>query len=135
MSEKMKKSTSGKLLVRSGGLALSLPIVFLLGGILLLVNVLMTVILIGALGGLEPALQPYIWILFATWMLGLAGMFGLFYGVARYTGGMRQLWLRLRGIQEERARVERLMEQQQRDVVEDVMLDTDTDDSQQQKYH
>lgn len=133
MTQKMKKSTGGKLLMRSGGLALSLPIVIGLGGILLLVNSLLAVVILGGLAGLSTVVQPYLWLLSFILLAGVLTMFVLLRGVVRYTGGIGQLWGRLRGIQEERARVERLMEQQKQDVAEDVMLDTD--DSQQQKYH
>jgi len=130
MSEKMKKSTGGKLLMRSGGLALSLPIVIFLGGILLLLNSLLAVIILGGLAGFSAVVQPYLGILSLILILGLATMFVLFRGVVNYTGGIGKLWGRLRGIQEERERVERLMEQQ--NVVDDEILYDDDDSGQQQ---
>ena len=131
MSKKLKKSTGGKLLVRSGGLVLSLPIVLFFGGILLLVNSLLAVIILGGLAGLSTVVQPYLGLLSLILLLGVFTMIVLFRGVVRYTGGIGKLWGRLRGIQEERARVERLMEQQHQGTDETLEL-VDLNDEQQE---
>lgn len=112
MSDKLKKSTGGKLLLRSGGLALSLPIVLGLGGVLMLVNSLLAVIIIGGLLTGDSTVAPYLSILGAVLALGVFAMAVLFRGVFRYTGGIGKLWSRLRGIQDERDRVGRLIDNQ-----------------------
>lgn len=129
MTQKMKKSTGGKLLMRSGGLALSLPIVIGLGGILLLVNSLLAVVILGGLAGLSTVVQPYLWLLSLILLAGVLTMFVLLRGVVRYTGGIGQLWGRLRGIQEERARVERLMEQHEQPETDVIVDDSEHQNS------
>ena len=133
MADKEKKATGNKFLIRTGGLALSLPVVIVLAGSLLFLNFLMAIIILGGLLNLEPVIEPYIGYLTVFLILGLMTMFVLFRNVIRYTGGIRQLWQRLRGIQEERARVERLMEKQ--NTVDEIdLLDADDDEQNQAKY-
>lgn len=112
MADKEKQATGSKFLIRTGGLALSLPVVIVLAVSLLFLNFLMASIILGGLLNLEPVIEPYIGYLTVFLILGLMTMFVLFRNVMRYTGGIRQLWQRLRGIQKEQARVERLMEKQ-----------------------
>lgn len=133
MSDKMKKSTGGKLLIRSGGLALSLPIVLLLGGILMMINSLLTVIIIGGLITGHTVVVPYVGWLAIFLALGVWTMLVLFRAVFRYTGGIGKLWGRMRGIQEERERVERLMEQQNssEELDVDIVQDSEADAKQQ----
>jgi hypothetical protein len=108
-------------------LALSVPVVIVLVVSLLVLNFVMAVIILGGLLNLEPVIQPYIGLLTVFLLLGLATMFVLFRSVIRYSGGIHKLWQRLRGIQEEQARVERLMEKQ--NVVDEVdVLDADDEE-------
>ena len=132
MSEKLKKSTGGKLLMRSGGLALSVPIVIFLGGVLLLINSLLVAIILGGLASSSAVVHPYIGILTFILVLSSATMFVLFRGVIRYMGGIGKLWNRLRGIQEERERVERLVEQQA--TSDDEILYAEDDNQSNVKY-
>jgi|GEM_PF-2486155 len=115
MSNKEKITTGNKFLIRSGGLALSLPVVIALSLILLFLSFLLAVVIMGGLlnlGDVGGVVSPYIPWLSLFLVLSLGTIVFLFRGVIRYTGGINQLWKRLRGIQEERARVERLMEKQ-----------------------
>jgi len=111
MSDKTKKATGGKLLMRSGGFALSLPIVIGLGGILMLVNSLIALIIIGGLLTGDPIVAPYLGALLTILVLGVFTMTVLFRGVFRYTGGIGKLWHRMQGIQEEKERVDRLIDE------------------------
>lgn len=124
MADKEKQATSNTFLIRSGGLALSLPIVIVLAVLLMLLNVMMGSILFLTLisdgTGIFADIGAVSGALSLTFLLSMATMIGLIYSVLRYTGGIRKLWGRLRGIQEERERVERLMEREK--IVEDVEL-------------
>lgn len=133
MSDKLKKSTGGKLLLRSGGLALSLPLVIGLGGILILVNLMLTVLIVGGLLTGDAVVTPYISWLTLFLVLGLGTMVVLIRSVFRYTGGIGKLWSRLQGIHEERERVDRLIDKQT--TTDDTHFLHDLDDQQQQTKH
>ena len=135
MADKEKQATGNKFLIRSGGLALSLPIVMALAFMLMLLSVLLAVIIMGGLfnlGDVGGVVSPYIPWLSLFLAISIGTIIVLFRSVFRYTGGIRKLWKRLRGIQEEQARVERLMEREK--PIDDVdMLDLD-DEQGQKKY-
>jgi hypothetical protein len=135
MADKEKQATSNKFLIRSGGLALSLPFVLGLSFMLILLSVLLAVIIIGGLlnlGDVGGVVSPYIPWLSLFLATSISAIIILFRSVFRYTGGIRKLWQRLQGIKEEHERVERLMEKQSKQ--DDIEL-VDADDYQHQtKY-
>ena len=137
MADKEKVATGGTLLIRSGGLALSLPLVMGLSFMLILLSVLLAVIIMGGLlnlGDVGGVVSPYIPWLSLFLAISIGTIIVLFRSVIRYTGGINQLWKRLRGIQEERERVERLMEK--RTTSDDVdMLALNMDDEQGKEKH
>jgi len=121
--------------MRSGGLALSLPIVLGLGATLLLVNSLVAVIVLGGLLTGDSVVAPYIGWLMLSLTVGVGAMVMLFRAVFRYTGGIGKLWQRRQHIQEERKRVERLIDSQNADPAQDIDLlyDDETRTNQQEQ--
>ena len=137
MADKEKVAASSTFLIRTGGLALSLPLVLGLSFMLMLLSLLLAVVIMGGLlnlGDVGGVVSPYIPWLSLFLAISIGTIIVLFRSVIRYTGGINQLWKRLRGIQEERTRVERLMEKQT--MVDDVdmsSLDEDNELGQENK--
>ncbi len=134
MTEKLKKDTNQQLIMRSGGFALSLPIVIVLGAILMIVNSLMAVIIIGGLLTGDSTVAPYLSWLSIFLVLGVATMVVMFRAVFRYTGGIGKLWKRRQGIQDEKVRVERLIGKQDNEInVDNQVLNYSQNDENEQQ--
>ncbi len=116
--------------MRSGGFALSLPIVITLGSVLMLLNSLMALIIIGGLLTGDAIIAPYIGVLAIILALGVWSQLLLFRGVFKYTGGIGKLWSRLRGIQDEQARINQLIDNNKQTHDDDMMLDYESEDIQ-----
>ena len=102
--DKAKTATVNTLALRVGGLVIGLPVAIGLGGMLILtVFSLLLILGAGLVSGLTPILTIIIGICVVT-------LFMLIRATLKYSGGIRALLQRLRGIQEEQARVERLVQ-------------------------
>jgi len=108
-----KKATGAKLAVRGGGFALMLPVIFILGVLLAGLVFLTGAVIVGVvfeIGSTAAVAGEFLPALLAILALGLATLLGMIFTTARYVGGLGQLWGRLRGIRQERQRVEQLVD-------------------------
>lgn len=103
--DKNKVATVDKLLVQVGGLVITLPIAVMLGGTLIVLSYILSTLLFNALD-VAAGLLPFVITIIGICLLTF---FGLARATLKYTGGIGNLVNRLRGIQQEQARVERLM--------------------------
>lgn len=112
MTSKEKSTTGMRLVIRSGGFALTLPVAIVLMILLALLNVSMGTIIFGTIfdiGGVQAVIMPVLFFVVAVFALGMLTFFGLIAAMIRYLGGIHHLWQRLRGIREEQERIDRLM--------------------------
>lgn len=120
-----KKTTGATLLTRGGGFALAVPVVLILGYLLLVLNLVMLALIVATIfniGGVQGLIGEFLFALIAIFALGVTAFLALIYATGRYIGGLRQLWRRIRGIRDEQARVEGLIEQA---AVENLSMDDD----------
>ena len=127
--DKEKTGTLGKLVVGMGGLVIGLPVAIGLGSVLLLLSLWMTLFIV--FGATESGLTP---ILTTIAAVCVAMLFILVRATLKYSGGIRALFQRLRGIQEEQARIERLMQKQDSEISDDTIL-VDAQDNDNIKKH
>ena len=125
--DKNKVATVDKLLVRVGGLVITLPIAVMLGGTLIVLSYIMSTLLFNT-PDIPASVLPF---LISIIGICLFTLFGLARATLKYTGGIGNLVNRLRGIQQEQARVERLMAPENRQDNLEVLAWL-ADDSQQQ---
>ena len=109
--DKEKAGTERKLLVHGVGLLFSMPVVFVLDTLLVVLIIVLGVIIF--FGSPESGVpSEFVPILLAIWGLAIFAFFALTYGFFRYGRGIGSLFHRLRGIRDEQARVERLVQGQ-----------------------
>jgi hypothetical protein len=127
--DKEKTGTVSKLVVRVGGLVIGLPVAIGLGGMLMLT----IYTLLGILGaGIASELTS---ILAAIVALCVAMLFILVRATLKYSGGIQALFQRLRGIQAEQARIERVMQKDEVQDTDDILLHAQGDDIAHQKFN
>jgi hypothetical protein len=128
--DKAKTATVNKLAVHVGGLVVGLPLAIGLGGMLML-TVFSLLIILGA--GLVSGLTTILTVIIGVCV---AMLFILVQATLKFSGGIRALFQRLRGIQQEQARIERLMQKddsQISDSAENVLYSEENSVHQQKK--
>ncbi len=139
MTNKEKTRTGIRLLARTGGFALTLPLALILALLLALLNIAMGTIIFGTIfdiGGTQAIILPVLFFVVAIFALGMVTFLGLIAAMIRYVGGIHQLWDRLRGIRQEQERIDRLMGTSARSENESDSseLYQDTEATQKQQY-
>jgi len=108
-----KKVTRTTLLTRGGGFALAAPLALILGYLLLMLSLVTLGLILAVIfdiGGIQELVGNFLVPLIAIFALGMGTFLWLLYATGRYIGGLRNIWRRLRGIREEQARVEELID-------------------------
>jgi len=107
--EKDKHDITSKFVIRTGGLLIGLPASIILGSFLAFISLMLVVLIVfgteaaGVPSQINPILVSVLALcLYTLWMILRANL--------RYSGGIYALWRRIRGIQEEQARINRLVE-------------------------
>lgn len=140
MSQKEKTATTTRLAIRGGGLMFSFPILLALLLILTVLNIVMGTVIFGALfgiGGAGTVVAPVLPALLGVFILSMFAFFVLIRATVRYVGGIGMLWNRLRGIQEENKRIDRLIDHSVNAETKSDSgdINDDAETTQKQQYH
>jgi hypothetical protein len=127
--DKNEVATTNKLRVRVGGLFITLPIAIILGGMLIILSIILSE------QTFPPTETPSNYLLPPLAFMGIClfMFFALIRATLKYTDGVDKLANRLREIQQEQARVERLMTPENQQANDDVAIWLNDESQQQMK--